>query len=273
MKTAEKSEIKLMSLRYPGEDIGIGTVLRALFIIFSLITLLVGIADGSLGVGLLSILMLLILLPYANLKFKERTGAGITRGLKIVILIILLAAQIQMVGTKENGGVVQPSGSQKTTAPQEVLMDLYKNEVYGFSIEYPKNWDVKESITVGELTAIVAFMGPIKNNFQTNVHIKTETVSVPSLNNYIRDSKESLSNVLSQNDYVLLDEGKLKINDQDAYFLEYAYNLQGYPLKVKQVVLMKGNNAYIVTYTSLQSTFNEYQTNFDNSVSTFKFAK
>ena len=152
------------------------------------------------------------------------------------------------------------------------LIDL-KNNVYGFSVEYPKNWEIKESINVEGITAIVAFMGPAKNNFQPNINVKTENAPSYTLNQYIQASKQTLSQFFAMNDYILIDEGGLTINGQNSYFLEYAYNLQGYPLKIKQVVLMKGDNAYIITYTALQNTFEDNVRDFDNSISTFKFTK
>lgn len=151
--------------------------------------------------------------------------------------------------------------------------NLYKNDIYGFSIEYPKNWETKNSVDVEGITAIVAFMGPIKNGFQTNINIKTESAEEYTLNQYIQVSKQVLSQLLAMNDYILIDEGSLTINNQNAYFLEYAWNFKGNPLKVKQVIFMNRNNAYIITFTSLQNAFEDSVIDFDNSVSTFKFTK
>jgi len=114
-------------------------------------------------------------------------------------------------------------------------------------------------------------MGPINNEFQTNINIKTENNHGYTLNQYIEESKEALYLLLSANDYILIEEGELNINNQNAYILEYAYNFRGFPLRVKQVILFQKDTSYIITFTSLQNTFEDYVDEFDDSISAFNF--
>lgn len=93
MAAAKTEDVALTSILYPGEELGIWAALRAFYIITGLLQLIMGIVNFSLGTMGSSIFMLVLLLPYTNMKFKESTGFGVTRGLKIIIIFVLLAAQ------------------------------------------------------------------------------------------------------------------------------------------------------------------------------------
>jgi len=136
MAAAKTEGVKLTSIRYPGEDLGIWTVLRGLFVIVSLLLLLGGLTNGSGGGVFISLLMLVLLLPYANLKLKEKMGFGITRGLKAVLLIILLAIAAQTVGTKEIGATTKDTGGSPQTPTQTKASEKIYVMNEGVPIDY-----------------------------------------------------------------------------------------------------------------------------------------
>ena len=166
------------------------------------------------------------------------------------------------------GAVFIVGCSQTPDSATKSESSLYKNTVYGFSIEYPKDWEVRENVNMSGPIAIVVL---INNQSKTFVSIATENAPGYALPQYVQASKQSLSQVLGA-DYASLTEGSLTINNKDAHYLEYSYNTEGYSMKLKQVILMQNAVAYIITFTSMfQNTFEENVVDFDNSVSTFKF--
>ncbi len=169
--------------------------------------------------------------------------------------------------------VVFTSGCVSPETAQKPSSNLYKNDIYGFSIEYPKNWEIEENFHAEGINTIVVFRGQTEKGFQTNINIITENAKKYTLDKYVQENKRILPQFYSLNNYLLINEGSLTINNHEAYFLEYALINEGTPLMYKQVLLINHNNAYIITYTSLQNTFSDNVIDFDNSVSTFKFTK
>ncbi|MFA5142335.1 MAG: DUF4190 domain-containing protein [Candidatus Woesearchaeota archaeon] len=222
------------------------------------------------GLGVILGILAIILGRHSlkQIKRKKLAGKGmaiagiITGGIPLIWLL--------SIGLLAYFGVLSPASFQEENTIVPETSSLYTNEVYGFSIEPPKNWNIQENINVEGMTAIVAFTGPIFDNFQTNINIKTEDVAGYNLDQYAKASKLAISQFFAANDYILIDEGNLLINNQNAYFLEYVAN-QGKLLKFKQVFFINKDNAYILTYTALQDKFDSSITDFDHSVSTFKF--
>lgn len=84
----------MASILYPGEDLGLWAVLRGFLIIISLFGIIGSLVTLSVLKLLNWFIVLMLLLPYTNLKFKENYGFGITRWLKVIILLFLLSFAI-----------------------------------------------------------------------------------------------------------------------------------------------------------------------------------
>ena len=107
------------------------------------------------------------LLPPVN-KFNFE----LSRGLKITLVINLVFIYVNVPSNENYQGEITQQGTEipqtktsETTQPTSVLettSNLYVNNVYGFQIEYPETWEIKESVNVEGFTAIVAFMDLLK---------------------------------------------------------------------------------------------------------------
>ena len=155
---------------------------------------------------------------------------------------------------------------------------MYNNEIYGFSMQYPKTWSLQENFYANvtlfgqniPMNAIVVLYKPIQNNFRTNINIIVENTDL-NISEYALLAKQSLPIALKFNNFIQLNEKNLTISNNDAYFLEYAYNKEGYAIKVKQVYIIHKDRAYVITYTSLQNNFNESIDEFNEIINSFKF--
>lgn len=163
------------------------------------------------------------------------------------------------------------SGCVSETGEVDSTPKTYSNSIYKFSLDYPSDWIVNESSSIEGITFIVTLLSPIMNNSRANVNVKTGDVTGYDMGTFITAVKQELASVLGANDYILIDEGSVNISDSPAYFLEMAYNMQGYPLRAKQINVFNGNNVYSITFTSVQSNYDTFIIDFDTISSSFKF--
>ncbi len=148
MAAVKTEDVKLTSIRYPGEDLGIWTILRGFFMILSFFGILGSITgEFPFSTLLLWLLMFALLSPYYNLKLKEKTGVGITRGLKIVILMVLFVVAGQMMEGK---------AAAKTTTQDQVSSVQTQQNVDVPKTTQTKNPEITDK-TVGDV--ILTFVG------------------------------------------------------------------------------------------------------------------
>jgi hypothetical protein len=199
----------------------------------------------------------------------------------VALAAVLLIGVFLFGCVQQQSPAVTPAASPSptiTAAPTAMPThspNLYKSGKYNFSIEYPQGWEVAENVNTPEYHADLAFLSPAKDGARANFSIGVQYsrgVYLPQ--QYFQGVKSLISQHLAANDYVLVSEGDPNIDNQEAYFLVYAYNFGGHPYKVKQVFLITGGSSiYIITYGSLKDKFDGYIADFDKSVSTFKLVK
>jgi hypothetical protein len=140
-------------------------------------------------------------------------------------------------------------------------VQAYTNNKYGFSIEPPAGWSVVEPSW-----AAVAFIGPTEYGFTVNVNIQVETTSA-SLSEYVSLAKSQLRNL---EDFYEISEGPRTINNVNAYEIVYTWTYSGRTIQQKQVYLVKGGKAFVITYTASLDTYSKYLPTFESSLQTFK---
>lgn len=147
--------------------------------------------------------------------------------------------------------------------------ETYLNGEYGFSINPPKGWKIKENVHIDNITLIVAFIGPVENNFAVNINIYSENVKGMDLQEYVASNKKGLAS--SFPGYNLILEKNTTINSLEAYELIYTAKLRNKDLKYKQVFLIKDDEGYIITFAALKDNFDKYIAVFEKSIGTFRF--
>lgn len=164
MVTAKTESVKLTSIRYPGEDLGIWTILRGFFIIISFLGILISLTGAvPVGFAFLYALILVLLLPYTNLKLKEKTGFGITRGLKIVILIVLFVVAGQMMETKET--TKDTVSSVQTQQNADVTKTTQTTDTGSSKVE---NQKIPQAYKLGDRVLVGDFAYTVHNYTVTN---------------------------------------------------------------------------------------------------------
>ena len=145
------------------------------------------------------------------------------------------------------------------------LQEPYVNEEYGFFISPPQGWIVQEE-SEGEI--LVYFLGPIDEGFRININILVEETQM-SLQDYVDFNKDQLLSVLGAS---IILEGSRIIQGHEAYEVVFTWVYQTYDFQQKQVYLVEKGNGYVITFSALQTNYDSYITDFDESVDTFEFS-
>ncbi len=145
--------------------------------------------------------------------------------------------------------------SQLITPASKFL--IYENPSYGIKIKYPESWvrqDVANPVT-GEL---VTFLSPKQSDadkFQEKLTIGTETFSSTldeSRNLFIKEIKNSLSGAN------IVDTSETTLANKRASKLVFTGRSGENSLKNLQVWTLKGDQAYIITYTATVDDYDKF---------------
>lgn len=149
----------------------------------------------------------------------------------------------------------------------------YVSSKLGISIQYPKNWTIDVS---GKYGAELFFFSDVtdkeKNKpFTSNINITTEDTQGYGLKAYIDASKKYIKKSFAG--YKSLPDRKVTVNGKEAYIISGIFSQKGYNIRNEQLILVSGGKAYIVTATSLASTWTKYKDLFNSSFMTLKIVK
>jgi hypothetical protein len=146
----------------------------------------------------------------------------------------------------------------------------YINSEYGFSVEYPKDWDFEE----GLMGVIVILAGPFleEEPFMININIASEDLpKFPemSLEDYFGVNKMQIKK-MSEN-YEEVDKYDTTIGDCPAIVYTFTSDYEGTAMMQTQAYFLKENVAYVITYSATIQSHDQYYGCFEGVVSSFKF--
>ncbi|MCX8122895.1 MAG: DcrB-related protein [Spirochaetes bacterium] len=147
----------------------------------------------------------------------------------------------------------------------------YYNDEYGFSIVFPKYWEIQQK----EMGAVVIALSPeegSKDDFRENVAITVENMTDNvTLEQYFELSQKNLKNY--SKDYKLLYKNTTWLAKKPAMILGFTYSMSGLKLKVLQYYCLNNSKAYVITCTALPHSFGRYEESFLKIVRSFRFEK
>ena len=125
----------------------------------------------------------------------------------------------------------------------------YSNPSFGFTLEFPSNWQKEESLT------FVSPQGGIDNQSPEVISIDSEALPTSDLN-LDTYSEASLSQVKSFQDFKLLNSSSTTLAELPAHMIVYSFiDESETPLQNLQVWTVKNGTAYVITYTGTPEEF------------------
>lgn len=184
--------------------------------------------------------------------------------MKKLLSIALAASLLFVFGCAKSGPATTTA---PTTAGQETAeRQTYTNKQYGFSIQFPGIRTFQENV----FNAAVMFFTPQTegDKIQENIGITaSELQGQYTLDEFYAKNQETLK---QQESYKELENTTIKVNDVDAKKSIFTTAVNSNNLKFEEVMIIKGKMVYVITYTALESTFDQFAQKFDEMVATFE---
>ena len=137
-------------------------------------------------------------------------------------------------------------------------------------MEYPKDWDVEESVE----DAIVVFLGPFIEETGVPVNVRIGGGQLPAWAGVtpeivVSQIKKRLKNAVGN--YKEVDEYNTVVDDLTATVWTLTGDIEGVTLMMTWACFLKDNVAYAVGYTATPESHGNYLHYFELVLSTFKF--
>ena len=172
---------------------------------------------------------------------------GMLRGLKIVPVLILLCTGLSFAQQNK----------------------IYKNKVFGYQLEYSAGFKIK---TVG---SAVVFSSDIEDKtfaFSPSVNIVVIDLGAApvDIESFYKQSKDALERSLGNVKF--LEDKKDKLSGISAYRLVYVSRQKKADFKFLQVMCIRDNKAYVLTYTALQEQYEKLLKTAQAIIKSFKIS-
>ena len=146
-----------------------------------------------------------------------------------------------------------------STSPLPSVDRFYRNVSEGFEVLPPDDWIVDES---GIFGTSVVFLNQAPNfheghPFAANINVITEVASGYTLEEYVEHSYSTASSVLT--DFQLLEEFADVVDGKEIRYAKFSHRQGVFPLRGCQAIVSSGSKFYVVTATTLESDWNDYE--------------
>lgn len=151
----------------------------------------------------------------------------------------------------------------KTGAPGQ-----YRNPAKGFSIVFPRDWQVKENEMGLDVIALAPGDGP-SDKFQENVTVSSAAMAKPlDAEEILKGNLDAMMKVITE--FKPEDRGTVEINGVTAAWLSYR-QLQGqFRLKVKLYALPGKGRAYLIHCVAEEASAPSYEERFATIARSFR---
>jgi hypothetical protein len=156
----------------------------------------------------------------------------------------------------------------------------YENPIYRIRIQYPSDWEKIEFNQIGsKLSIVVIFRSPAENASDTkleNLVIQVGNLAFENipLKEVVRANINNLNKTLI--DFEIKESTAITVADgNSAHKIVYTHrekenNVQ---TKIMQVVMIKNNKIYLITYTAEQGKYDSYLPTIQNMINSFELIK
>ncbi len=176
--------------------------------------------------------------------------------------------EITLVPTEEKTTTTATTWAQ-VVAPKDAGCETnYFNKKKNFQVTIPADWKVQEDA----YNSLVRFFSPQeeKDPFREDIGITIMKVEKDTkLDDYAMKAVDYMKDLVV--DFVELENKNIKIDGIKAKKVVYA-GIQGpHKLKWQQVIFIKDNEAYTITFTASSATYSQYVASIDTLVKSFDF--
>jgi hypothetical protein len=194
----------------------------------------------------------------------------------ITIGTLSLAAAFSMSFHIPSREVMAQNPEQSKNSSNSNNFLTYENPIFGIKILYPANWDKQENTSSSNenstLIDLVAFSPPFKNNSDIvgKLIVQVDNLSdikPITLERYANDTVGDL-----RQDFKV-SESNATLAGSPAYKVEYTGLEASVDLKAMMVMALKGDRAYIISYTAEPEKYSYYLPTVQKMIDSFEILK
>ena len=150
------------------------------------------------------------------------------------------------------------------------LGPAYSNSTDGFELRPPYGWVVDDSGLSGTNVAFIHtppdFHG--ETQFSANIIVQIGPTDGRTLEEIVQETKEQFPQMLME--FNLLRDDFAIVNGKESRVLEFTFDEDTYPLRIRQLFLIHEDKVYAITATALDAVWDKYENAFDASLRSFR---
>jgi eukaryotic-like serine/threonine-protein kinase len=195
---------------------------------------------------------------------KSSKSKSRSRSKKPKILFPLILGLLAMLAAFGGWIWIKQRGEQP-----EVEMSLYENYNQGFRVDYPQSW-AKQSRDDFWATGAV-FFSPLENDqdqFKEQVSVLVENLPKDlALSKY---TEQSLSEIKQLSDPSVGNAQKITLGTNEGRQVVYRGEENGSPVQRMQTWSVNGDRAYVITYTAIPESYDDYLPTVEKMIKSFE---
>lgn len=148
-------------------------------------------------------------------------------------------------------------------------LSVYENSDQGFKIDYPEAWSKQNRDDF--IASGVAFISPLENDtdsFEEQVSISTE--NLPPNMSLAQYTAESIAVIKKLSDPGVHEAQSITLAGNEAKQTVFYGQENGHPVRRMQAWSIKGNRAYVITYTAAPDAYDSYLPVVNKMIKSFK---
>jgi len=209
----------------------------------------------------------------SKLKKLIASQRGVVGVVEILVIVVVLgglgfAGYKVMQNQKSKKSTSEVTKQEEPKAAVKLSAKAYENKDLGLTFTPPEGWVESQGGGV-----VVGFTNPQKDKqgdveLAAGINIAVEQVGKIGLDEYIVAAEKVLATFT---DYKQVSKKSITLSDQTpAFVLESTFKQDNYPVHGRQVVVVQGGVAYILSAVTLSEKWTYYQPLLEASQNTFK---
>ena len=153
--------------------------------------------------------------------------------------------------------------------PASAANIIYTSQKAGYTITFPKSWQIKPTTGLVDLLAISP-PDSKGDTYNENISVVVEPTKIVNTSAaYFKDNKMVMAKSIQG--FKIVKEGMDIVGRKPAYWMIFNQTTNGVKLQLKSYFFYKDGNGYVITCASTPSSFNRYLLVFNQIATSMKF--
>lgn len=177
----------------------------------------------------------------------------------LVVIFFLTTGKFNFSATRTDQETTPSTDQTKTTEPSSQTKS-YQNDQYGFGLQYPSNWSLKE----GEGGYVATFLSPAESigdkyfEFLGVRAVKSSKSDITTQEAADLWEQQTVSGTKEESNLQIVDRSASSVAGEEAKTVVFTIDLDKVPSKGSVTITVKNNAVYIFQYFAEESKYDKY---------------